>query len=93
MVARALPRLYIRRLLHRFRGAPSRREPNLEFLIHQDIHRFAEALEVDDFALAEEADGVVYVGIVGKAKDVIIDNSCLLLGGEVLGDIRYGIAF
>lgn len=92
MFALALPRLYIRRLLHRFRGAPSRREPNLELLISQDVHGFAEALEVDDFALAQEADGVVYIGVVGEAKDVIVDDSRLLLGGEILGDVGEGIA-
>ena len=49
MFALALPRLYIRRLLHRFREAPSRREPNLEFLISQDVHGFGKAGNVKCF--------------------------------------------
>ena len=51
----------------------------LEFLIFQDIHRFAEALEVDNLALAQESDCVVDVGVVGEAKDVIVHRACLLL--------------
>ena len=51
---------------------------------------FAEALEVDYLALAEELYGVVDVGVVGETKDVIVGNTRLLLCGEVLlkiGDV------
>ena len=39
----------------------------------------AEALEVDYFALAQIADDVVYIGIVGKAQDIVVGNAGLLL--------------
>ena len=51
MFALALPRLYIRRLLHRFRGAPSRREPNLEFLISQNIHCFGNTVNMKYYSI------------------------------------------
>ena len=37
-----------------------------------------------DFSLSEELYDVVYVGVIRETEDVIIGNSCLLLGGEVL---------
>ena len=42
-------------------------------------HRLAEALKVHDFALAEEFDNVVYVGVVGEAKNVVVGHARLLL--------------
>ena len=53
---------------------------------------FAETLEMDDFALTEEADGIGDVGIVGKAQDVVVDDARLLFGGQVLGDVGDGVA-
>ena len=44
----------------------------------QQLHGLAEALEVDDLALAQEADGVVYVRVVGDAQDVVIRDPRLL---------------
>ena len=40
---------------------------------------FAEALIVNYFALTEEFNYVVYIGIVGEAENVIVGNPCLLL--------------
>ena len=51
----------------------------------------AEALEVDNFALEEEFDSVVDVGIVRKAEDVVIHRPCLLLCRKVLVDTDDGI--
>ena len=56
-------------------------------LLRQGTQGFAEALEVDYLALAEELDGVVDVGIVGEAKDVVVGDARLLLCGEILLEI------
>ena len=40
---------------------------------------FAEALEVDDLPLPEEADDVVHVRVIGQAEDVVIGLPGLLL--------------
>ena len=45
-----------------------------------------------DFSLAEEFDGVAYVGIVDEAEDVIVGHARLLFGGEVLVEIGEHIA-
>ena len=45
----------------------------------QKLHGFAEALEVDDLALAQEADGVVDVRVVGDTQDIVIRYARLLL--------------
>ena len=57
----------------------------------------AESLVVNDFALAQELDGVAHIGIIRKAQDVVIRYAGLLLGGEVFVDVcqrvaRYGDA-
>ena len=39
----------------------------------------AEALEVDDLPLAQEADGVVHVRVVGQPQDVVVGETGLLL--------------
>lgn len=41
--------------------------------------RFAEALEMDDFPLAQEPDYVVDIRIITQAEDIIIGNAGLLL--------------
>ena len=56
-------------------------------LFGQRPHSFAKALVVDNLALAEEFDNVVYVGVIGEAEDVIVHCACLLLGGKVLVDV------
>ena len=40
---------------------------------------------MDNLALAQELDNVVYVGVIGEPEDVIISYSRLLLRGKVLG--------
>ena len=40
---------------------------------------FAEPLEVYDLPGTEEADDVVYVGIVAEAEDIVVGNAGLLL--------------
>ena len=58
----------------------------------QVLDGLAEALEVYDLPLAEELDHVVYVRVVRKPENVVIGDSGLLLGGQILGQIGYGIA-
>ena len=60
------------------------------FLIHFFLtltQAFAEALEMDDLPLTQEANDVVYVGIVGKAKDVVIGFAGFLFSGQIFGQI------
>ena len=64
-------------------------------LIHTVLGKaqaFAEALEVDDFAGAQELDGIVDVRVVGQAQDVVIRHACLLLGGQILRQVGDQIA-
>ena len=42
------------------------------------MDRIAEALEVVDFPLAEEFDGVADVGIVDEAQDIVVGDARLL---------------
>ena len=54
---------------------------NFEFALFslENTHGFAEALEMYDLALTKEFNCIVYVGIVGKAKNSIVSGSRLLL--------------
>ena len=42
---------------------------------------------MDDLALAEETDNVVYIGVIGHSEDVVIGHSRLLLCGQIFGQI------
>lgn len=48
---------------------------------------FAEALEMDDFPLPQEADHIAHVGVVGQTEDVIIGEAGFLLCRHVFGQI------
>ena len=48
-------------------------------LLRKASHSFAEALVMDDFALAEEFYNVVYVGVITEAQNIVIGDACLLL--------------
>ena len=51
------------------------------FLVHLllgQTHRLAEALEVNDLPLTQEADDVVYIWVVGKAQNVVIGEAGFL---------------
>ena len=45
----------------------------------------AKALIVDDFTLAEEADDVVHIGVIGHPEDVVIGDARFLLCCDVIG--------
>ena len=47
---------------------------------------------MDDLTLAQEADGVVHVRVVGDAQDVVIRDPRLLFGSKVLGQIGDRVA-
>ena len=47
---------------------------------------------MDDLPLPQEADYVVYIRVVGQPENVIVGEPCLLLGGQVLGQIGDDIA-
>lgn len=40
---------------------------------------FAKPLKMHDFPLSEELDGIPYIGVIGKAQDIVISCACLLL--------------
>ena len=48
-------------------------------LFAQQLDRLAEALEMHDLALTEEADDVVHIRVVGKPQDVVVGQAGLLL--------------
>lgn len=54
--------------------------------------RFAEALEVDDLPLPQEADDIVHIRVVRQAQNVIVGEAGLLLGGQVLSQVGDGVA-
>ena len=60
------------------------------FLAQADA--FTEPLEVNDLPLPQEADYVVYIRVVGQPENVIVGEPCLLLGGQVLGQIGDDVA-
>ena len=47
---------------------------------------------MDDLPLAQEADNVVYVGIIREPENIIVGSARLLLGGKVLCEIGDHIA-
>ena len=58
----------------------------------QQVHGFSESLKMDHLPLPEELDDVVDVRIVRKPEDVVIGDPCLLLRGQILGQICEGVA-
>ena len=48
------------------------------------IEGFTEALEMHDFTLAEELNGVADIGITNQPQEVIIGGAGLLLRGHAL---------
>ena len=48
-------------------------------LFTQQLHRFAEALEVYNFPFTEELDHIVHIRIVTEPQDIVIGHPCLLL--------------
>ena len=53
-----------------------------------DAECFTETLVMHDLSCAKELDHVAYVGIVGKAKDVVISDSCFLFCYELIRRTR-----
>ncbi len=62
-------------------------------LFPQQLDGFAEALEVDDLPLPQEADHIVDIRIIRKPENIIISCTGLLLGSQILRQIGDGIAF
>ena len=54
-------------------------------LLARQPERLAEALVVDDLALAQEAYDVVDVRIVGEAEDIVVGDARLLLRADSRG--------
>ena len=65
--------------------------PGVEVFLH-GAQGVAEALEVHDFAFAEEANDVFDVGVVDQAQDVVVGQAGLLFGRQVLVQVGQGIA-
>ena len=54
--------------------------------------RFAEALEVDDFALPQETDRRDDIGVIHQLENVVVGRARLLLRRHVLGQIGDRVA-
>ena len=65
--------------------------PGVEVFLH-GAQGVAEALEVHDFAFAEEANDVFDVGVVDQAQDVVVGQAGLLFGRQILVQVGQGIA-
>lgn len=61
-------------------------------LFLRQAYRFAEPLEMDDFALTQIADRIDDIGVIRKTKNVVIGGPCLLFRRHILMQIRKGIA-
>ena len=61
-------------------------------LLPEQLDGLAEALEVDDFPLPEEADDVIDVGVVAETEDIVVGHPGFLLGGQILGQVGDGVA-
>lgn len=61
-------------------------------LLPQQLHAFAEALEVNDLPFPQELDGVVDIGVIGQTQNVVVCLPGLLLSGHVLRQVGNGIA-
>ena len=61
-------------------------------LFAQQLDSLAEALEMHDLALTEEADDVVHIRVVGKPQDVVVGQAGLLLCRQILDEIGHGVA-
>ena len=64
----------------------------LVHLLLGQTHRLAEALEVDDLPLPEEADDVIDVGVVAEPEDVVIGDSGLLFCGHIFAEVTDHVA-
>lgn len=65
------------------------------FFVHAVLGQpqsLAKALEVDDLSGPQETDGVGDIRIVAHAQNVVIGKPGLLLCGQVLGQVRDGVA-
>ena len=45
----------------------------------EQLGRFSEALEVDDFPFPQELDHVVHIRVIGQPQDVVVRYPCFLL--------------
>ena len=45
----------------------------------QQLHGFAEPLEVNDLPFPEEFDHIVHIRIIGQTQDIIVGHPCFLL--------------
>ena len=53
---------------------------------------FAETLEMDNLSLPEKANYVIYVWVVGQAKDVVIGKAGFLLCGDLARTTFVGLS-
>ena len=62
-------------------------------MILSDAERFTEPLEMHDFSFTKEADGVAYIRVLYKTKDVVVSRTCLLFCGHIFIEICDRVAF
>ena len=62
-------------------------------LLTQQLHCFAEALEMNDFPLTKEADYIVHIGIIGQSQNVIVGCSGFLFWHGKVIETKYILKF
>jgi len=60
-------------------------------LLAKQFHSFSEALEVDYFTFPEELDHIIYIRVVGEPENIVVSDSRLLFGPQILAQIRHRI--
>ena len=58
----------------------------------QQLHSFAEPLEVDNFPFPQELNNIVHIRIVGKPQDIVVGHPSFLLRSQILHEVCHGIA-
>ena len=74
------------------KGRVSKVDVSCVHLLFAQPQALAKALEVDDLPLPQEADDVVYVGIIAETQDVIVCDAGFLFRGKVLGEVGDHVA-
>jgi hypothetical protein len=54
---------------------------------------FAKTLIVDDFTLSQELNRITYIGVIGKAENVVIGGTCFLFCRKIFVKVGDNIAF
>lgn len=80
-----------------FSGFVERRVAGIKILsvqiVNDDLQTFAESLIMNDFPLSQKPDGVLDIGIIDEAQNIVVGGPGFLLCCHVFMKIGDGIAF